>query len=889
MKTIFGSLFRKNFLKGFILSNIPMLLSAQINFSFEDQDLSSWIQHHDSWEISGINPISGDYSLHHIYDSQISGNDAISLYFGTIDFFIQDVEWKFSIRYDYTPSSVNYWLVYLASASEAAMMSPGIANDAYLLGVNAKGGDDILKLWRMMDGNIEAVITTSLNWEESVMPGDIVNFMITREMNGAWNIFYTLNDKSQGYKTLGRGEDNSLNLLHHFGVFYSYSSSQDRKLAIDNVQIKAKFIEDSDCPRVSSCFPGGDNIIYVQFNEPVQIKDLSFYSGILLNDYYKPLEIDYLDDEIILMAFRGGFLPESQNKLSLGGFFDYQENMMQDTIVCFDVHHPEKFDILITEIMADPEPPMDLPTVEYIELYNNSRFSLYMQNWKMKISDKTVVCPRFIFPANSYILIMDEDHKPLMEQYGSIISIESMPALNNSGGVAGILDPGDQIISYVSYSDDWYRSDLKAAGGWSLERIDQNNYCEGRDNWMASISEKGGTPGSENSVASKNMDYSTPELYYLALNNDSSLTLQWSEPILPGTDVLRKFSIYPDLLYPVKSSFPGDDWSRIILNFREPFIADKIYSLNINNGKGDCAGNKWASAIINFGVPAYPDSLDVVINEVLFNSWSAETEFIELYNRSSKYINAKHLLLAEHDQYPGEWKKVKPVSADDRLFAPGEYLVICNDFFALLDYYSSTPARSVSSVRGIISLNNTTEQITLLNSNMFVLDQFNYHEDFHFQLLHDKKGVSLERVNPDLSTQDSQNWHSASSTSGYATPGKQNSQYCSEREAEEEIFLTDDFFSPDNDGVKDVLQVFYQFDHPGNMASAAVFDCRGRITRYLFNQQLLETSGFFVWDGTNYSGQTARIGIYLIYVEVFDLSGNVRKYKKTCVLANQMR
>jgi hypothetical protein len=51
---------------------------------------------------------------------------------------------------------------------------------------------------------------------------------------------------------------------------------------------------------------------------------------------------------------------------------------------------------------------------------------------------------------------------------------------------------------------------------------------------------------------------------------------------------------------------------------------------------------------------------------------------------------------------------------------------------------------------------------------------------------------------------------------------------------------------------------------------------------------MLGTEGYFTWDGLNDANQKASIGIYVIFIEVFNLEGKTSHFKKTCVLASHL-
>ncbi|MGN6802328.1 MAG: hypothetical protein ACTHJN_10505, partial [Ginsengibacter sp.] len=74
---------------------------------------------------------------------------------------------------------------------------------------------------------------------------------------------------------------------------------------------------------------------------------------------------------------------------------------------------------------------------------------------------------------------------------------------------------------------------------------------------------------------------------------------------------------------------------------------------------------------------------------------------------------------------------------------------------------------------------------------------------------------------------------------------------------------------------------------PGFVANITIFDASGRKVRYLKKSALCGTSGDFKWDGLDEKKQKLPQGIYVIYTEIFNSKGDVRKFKNTVVLARK--
>ena len=142
----------------------------------------------------------------------------------------------------------------------------------------------------------------------------------------------------------------------------------------------------------------------------------------------------------------------------------------------------------------------------------------------------------------------------------------------------------------------------------------------------------------------------------------------------------------------------------------------------------------------------------------------------------------------------------------------------------------------------------------------------------------------MERISFDGDSNDSNNWKSAASTSGFATPGLMNSQFKTNIQTSGILTIDPKVFVPDNTGVNDFTTINYQLQNAGNFANVNVYDAAGRLVKTIAQGDLLSTSGFFTWDGTDNSGSRARVGYYAIYFETFDSNGNKEMMKETVVL-----
>lgn len=171
-------------------------------------------------------------------------------------------------------------------------------------------------------------------------------------------------------------------------------------------------------------------------------------------------------------------------------------------------------------------------------------------------------------------------------------------------------------------------------------------------------------------------------------------------------------------------------------------------------------------------------------------------------------------------------------------------------------------------------------ELAIYRNDGLELCRWRYHPDFHFQLLHDTRGISLERIN----TSGEVRWHSAALPPG-ATPGLPNSQLIRAELAEAKTFSLDKLrFSPNADGIADDLGICWSDVAEGGLLNVNIYSVDGRRIRQLTQQQLMATTACLYWDGLDDGGRRCATGRYLIQVEAFWLDDRKMQQKLVVVL-----
>ena len=855
-------------------------IKAQFIENFADGNFSDnpiWVGNTSDWVIN---------------NSQLQSNNSVansSYYLSTGSTIASAAQWDFHVNLKFATSGTNYADVYLtASASDIGAAT----TTGYFVRIGNTADDICLyrkdagaaKFIKIIDGTDGAVSSTTNN--------DIkVNVIRTADKH--WYLKRQL-ATDVNYVSEGDVMDATYTTSAYFGILVKQSTvaSFSKKHFFGAIAVKV-YNPDITPPTVQAISVTNANNLDILFSEPIDESAAEAITNYEVdNNIGSPAfaTVDIVDKALVHLKFIKTFPDAINCLLTTKNVKDLPGNPITQktsSFIYYAPYVPAQFDIVIDEIMTDPSPAVSLPNNKWIELKNTCSKTINLLNWR--IGNGVVISgplPNFILTPNSFVIVCTSSAVASMAVFGNAIGVTNFPSLNNDGDELALFSPTGKTIHAVACSKTWYQNELKQNGGWSLEMIDTKNACSGISNWKASTNSKGGSPGIKNSIDAVNADNTPPKILSATVPDDKTINLTFSEPMDSNTLANKaNYRLNENAGMPASVLIKGPIFNKVQLQFTDPLTVSKIYLISALN-LTDCAGNIIdANNKLRVGLSEDAAPQDIVINEILYNPPTNGSDYVEIYNRSNKIINLRQTYIANRG-YTNAIESITPVSNDDLLFFPKDYMLLTNDIQSIKTNYISQNLANFLPVK-LPAYNNDKGTVIIINAQGKITDEVTYNDKWQFKLLVNTEGVALERIDFNGLSQSADNWHSAATSVGYGTPAYKNSQLRSTDELAGEIKITPEIISPDNDGYNDYATIDYNFNEPGYIANITIFDGVGRPVRYLQKNALCGTKGNFRWDGLGEKNQPLAMGIYIIYTSIFNLAGKSKQFKVPIVLARR--
>ncbi|MBL7924923.1 MAG: lamin tail domain-containing protein [Bacteroidia bacterium] len=794
------------------------------------------------------------------------------------------LEWRFKLKLPFSPSSQNYARFYLVSGSDS-LEGPV---QAYFLQFGESGAADAIVLCRQ-DG---WTLTPLLRAGDSLVANSFdLRARVLRLPGGTWQLEADYSG-AENFIQEGSVNDTVFPPSGYTGIKFVYTSGNANDFYLDDVYAGA-VLRDTLPLQVQGAGLVSDSTVEVFFSEQPDSSAVMQVQHYVVNGIGYPnwVEEDVVQPFRYLLYFPPVFDSSGIFSLIVSGIGDMNGNLLQDSarFMLFHPAHAETSDVLFSEVMADPVSAPSLPPYEYFELYNRSHKVIVMNGWSIADPASTGLLPDdTLFPGDYRCYTDPAGLSSFLGEGIPAKAVSGFPSLNNDADQLSLLDGSGVVIDVLRYHSSMYRDPLRDDRGWSLERIDKDFPCHDELNWSASLDPSGGTPGRQNAVEGAFTDTLAPWPVSAFPIDSLHLEIVFSE-FLDSMQALPTalFEVIPDIGHPTAIRF-STGMPSCTLTLALPLIALTNYQVDLDMSLRDCAGNplsRWSHLPF-----ALPDSIrpgDLQISEVLFNPVEEGSDFVEIYHAGKHGVDLSQLRIGHADVLTGSTDDVMPFSVHQRLLFPGQYAVVSTRAMDIVQRYRVMDRRMLIE-SDLPSFNDDEGVVVLLTASLQELERFHYKDDFHFPLLDDPEGVSLERISPLRPAGDSSNWHSASSSCGFATPTAQNSQYDDYSNTSGKwLDVSPELFSPDNDGYHDVLGIRCRPSRSGFVAALSVYDENGVPVRRLSRQELIGAEGIWYWNGLNDEGQKVPAGIYVVLAELFHIDGETRVLKKACVLAER--
>jgi Lamin Tail Domain/Bacterial Ig-like domain len=786
--------------------------------------------------------------------------------------------WQTDVRLPFDPSTTNLFRFYL----QADRVNLPQAN-GYYIEIGETGTQDVVRLYRQ-DGTARTLLATG---SSTVLVNGMVNIKlrINRTTSGDWIVAVAQGAGAFQTQLQAKDQTYSGGAGLFSGYYCAYTSTRSTNFFMDNVSLQTDG-SDNQAPVLRSVTALDATTLLATFDEALQATSANETTRYRLATGPAITSAALQPSATaVRLSLANPLTPGQRYTLTVQGVADVLGNV--DTMSrraafrYIQLSSPAEFDILIHEIMADPDPSVGLPPVEWVELYNRS--NKYVQLSALRWSDSggtPVALPDYVLEPDSFVVLTTTaGFSALAPVATNRIAMAGFPSLNNDADALSLRTADGVLIDAVTYAVSWHATTAKRDGGWSLERINPNTPCIERSNWTSCLRLPGGTPGRVNSVLNREPDTKAPRLLSALPVSATRIQVTFSE----GMDRNKAadatgYVIEPSLR--LRNVAVATDRSIVTLDLAEPLRSGVVYQLTLRNTIQDCSGNSVPPTDTTFfGLPEVPTPGDVIINEVLFNPPTGGVRYVEIYNRSNKIFDWKTFALLN------EKSASEPINTT-QLCLPGQYITFTPDPTDIATRHYGIKIQWLLT-QTLPPLNDKAGSVVLLwakDGRTVTVDSFGYRETMHNALFNStqRNGIALERIRINSPTNEAANWTSASParTGSSGSPTLPNSQTGTPLEIADWLQLPVARLSPDGDGFEDFLDIQYQTPAPGFAMQAAIYDSGGIFVRQIERIQLTGITGALRWDGDTADGSLARPGIYMLFAELFAPDGQVQRVKK---------
>ena len=787
---------------------------------------------------------------------------------------LDTLQWSWEVEMDFSPSRQNgteflLWTRHVDRPYEMAV--------AVRIG-DAGSPDPVWMLWYR-----DHQVVRRERSVEAILTGSKVHVRLHWTYDGrAWQALASDLQTGEAH-VLGRWTDTFTFREGYVGLVSFYTPSRRGKIWWDNIVIGAP-PPDTLPPQLVGYVVHDAYHLTLLFDEPVDASSVRA-TNVVLND--RIAEVVQVDSHRLYCQWRDSLPAGTSVRLVVFDIADVHQNVLaSDTLefVYIYTEPPEPFDVLFTEVLFDPSPPVGLPEAEFVELFNRSKKYIDLSELYLRDNARAVELPSDTMGPGEIVLLCDERFRVEFEPYGRVIGVRGFPSLNNDGEELVLEDVVGTTIDFVAYAPAMIREESKRDGGWSIEPGDMANICRA-DAWRASMSLEGGTPGRLPPHGSEDVDSVDIRIDEIVALDAWSVTVRLNQKILPlgSTGTPTDIQITERNLRQVYRDYRNP--FIVHLELEHPMEVGRVYELVIGRGAlASCTLQRSKKDIHSWlGIPVDPDSGDVLINEVLFNPLPDGVDFVEIVNVTDSILRLDGLRIGNIRAY--DTSIVRALRRGYIL--PGQIIALTPQPWKIGRDYPVAEGAHIWEA-SLPPLRDTGGNVSLLWGRFgqsIVLDAMDYSEDMHRSDYAQVEGVSLERVSTEIAANVPYNWASGLPQTGYATPGYANANALPiHSNVPMRVWLDREVFSPDRD-TSPLLWIHYSLVG-GEEAriSCAVYTADGVLVRRISEQLPVGRRGFLYWDGRDDRGQACRSDIYIIFVGITTARGRDMTAKLPVVL-----